>query len=208
MCLSFKSDIFNGLHLAGHDYKIALFLNAAHDANTTAYTTTSEISGTGYTAGGQSLSGRALSTVSSSSLSITGITRSGTTATATAAAAHGLQVGQIVTVSGATQTDYNITATITTVPSTTTFTYEVENSPTTPATGTITYLYKEIILDFTDPVWTSSTITADSAMIYNNTLGGKNAIAILKFPSASSTSGNFTVVLPNPTVGNAVLRLN
>jgi hypothetical protein len=209
MTLSFKKDILDGLHLAGHDYKIALFLNAAHDANTTAYGATSEISGTGYSAGGISLTGRSVTTVSSASLSITGITRSGTTATATTAAAnHGLQVGEIVTVSGATQTDYNITATITSVPALNQFTYEVENAPATPATGTIVYLYKEIIIDFNDPVWASATITADSALIYNNTLGGKNSVAVLKFASSSSTNGNFTVVLPAPTVGVGALRVN
>lgn len=70
------------------------------------------------------------------SVTITGITRSGSTATATVSAADGLKLktGQILTISGATQTDYNITATIT-VASTTTFTYTVANSPTTPATG-------------------------------------------------------------------------
>lgn len=71
-------------------------------------------------------------------LSITSITRSSTTATVTTAAAHGLSTGAKVTIAGAEQADYNISATITVV-DTTTFTYTVANSPTTPATGTLSY---------------------------------------------------------------------
>lgn len=69
-------------------------------------------------------------------LPVTSITRSGTVATATTAQAHGLVTGTKVTVSGAAQTDYNITATVT-VTGATTFTYSVANSPATPATGTL-----------------------------------------------------------------------
>jgi hypothetical protein len=69
---------------------------------------------------------------------VTSITRSGATATLTAAAAHGLANGDSMTVAGAGQTEYNITATITQT-STTAFTYAVAGTPATPATGTITY---------------------------------------------------------------------
>jgi hypothetical protein len=65
---------------------------------------------------------------------ISGITRSSSTATATTSAAHGYAVGDTVVVAGADQTDYNITATILSVPLTTTFTYTVANTPTSPAT--------------------------------------------------------------------------
>ena len=70
------------------------------------------------------------------SLSAT-ITRSGTTATVTTASAHGYATNNWITIAGATQTDYNGTVKIT-VLTTTTFSYTVANSPTTPATGTIT----------------------------------------------------------------------
>lgn len=209
MCLSFKTDLLNGAHLTGHDYKIALFNGASHDALTTAYAATNEVSGAGYTAGGLSLSGRNVVTATSASLTISGITRTGSVATATTAAAnHGLQVGEVVTISGATQSDYNITAVITGVPALNQFTYDVLNAPATPATGSPVYTYNEYVLDFTDPLWSSATITADSALIYNNTLAGKNAIAVLKFASSSSTNGNFTVVLPAPTVGVGLIRLD
>lgn len=67
---------------------------------------------------------------------VSGITRSGTTATVTTTAAHRFKVGDKVVMSGATQTEYNGTMVITTVPTATTFTYEVSGSPATPATGT------------------------------------------------------------------------
>ena len=81
------------------------------------------------------LSAKGTYSIGNESLTISSITRSSTTATATTAQAHNLSTGCSVTVSGATQTDYNITASIT-VTSPTTFTYTVANSPATPATGT------------------------------------------------------------------------
>lgn len=71
------------------------------------------------------------------SVSVSSLTRSGTTATATCAAPHGLATGDTVLVAGAGQADYNVEAVVTVV-SGTVFTYDVANSPTTPATGTIT----------------------------------------------------------------------
>ena len=70
-------------------------------------------------------------------MAITGITRSVQVATATVADASGLVNGQTVTVAGANQAEYNISAVITNVTGTT-FDYTVAGSPTTPATGTIT----------------------------------------------------------------------
>lgn len=70
-------------------------------------------------------------------VSVTSITRVGVTATVVCAAAHGFSTGDSALIAGAAQTDYNIDAVITVV-DTTTFTYTVANSPTTPATGTIT----------------------------------------------------------------------
>ena len=56
------------------------------------------------------------------------------TATATTTAAHGLSVGNTVTLSGATQTEFNGTFSVVSVPSTTSFTFSVPINPTTPAT--------------------------------------------------------------------------
>lgn len=71
------------------------------------------------------------------SLLLSSLTRSGTTATATTATPHRLATGMTVTVSGAVQTAYNVSAMVT-VTGANTFTYQVAGSPATPATGTIT----------------------------------------------------------------------
>lgn len=68
--------------------------------------------------------------------SVSSITRSSSTATVTTAAAHGLVDGDLVRISGATQTEYNVDAYVT-VTGATTFTYTVSGTPATPATGTI-----------------------------------------------------------------------
>lgn len=68
------------------------------------------------------------------SQAITSITRSGNTATVTSTAAHLLTTGDLVSITGAIQTDYNVEAYVT-VTGASTFTYTVANSPATPATG-------------------------------------------------------------------------
>lgn len=65
---------------------------------------------------------------------LTSITQTSNVATATLNA-HGYQVGDRVTISGATQSAYNGVQTITAV-TTNTFNYAVTGSPTSPATGT------------------------------------------------------------------------
>lgn len=69
--------------------------------------------------------------------SVSSVTRSSGTATVTTGSAHGLVTGNWVTMAGAVETDYNGTFQITKTGATT-FTYTVQNSPTSPATGTIT----------------------------------------------------------------------
>lgn len=60
ICNSFKAELLDGTHASGDTYKIALYTSAATlDKTTTAYSSTNEVSGTGYTAGGAVLSGRA-----------------------------------------------------------------------------------------------------------------------------------------------------
>ena len=57
MCTSFKEDLFNKLQdLDSDTIKIALYTSSATiNATTTAYATTNEVSGAGYTAGGVTL---------------------------------------------------------------------------------------------------------------------------------------------------------
>jgi hypothetical protein len=56
-CNTFKTGMMNGtFNFTSGTFYIALYNNTATlDANTTAYTTTGEVSATGYTAGGQAL---------------------------------------------------------------------------------------------------------------------------------------------------------
>ena len=136
MATSFKVQILDGdfdfSSGTAQVFKIALFTSAATlGAATTAYATTNEVSGAGYTAGGNTL------TISANPAS------SGTTA----------------------------------------------------------------FLDFADTTWSSATITARGALIYQS--GGTNpAIAVLDFGSdKTSTAGDFTIVFPAADSSNAILRI-
>jgi len=64
------------------------------------------------------------------------------------------------------------------------------------------------ILDWTtDPNWTSATITARGALIYNSSKSNK-AVAVLDFGGdITSTNGTFTVQLPAATAAAATVRI-
>jgi len=136
MCTSFKKELLDALHnfqLSGGDtFKIALYdNNASFTAATTAYTATDEVTGTGYTAGGNTL----------------------------------------------TRID-----------------------PTSSGTTAFT--------DFADTTWSSSTITARGALIYNDSAAGDPAVVVLDFGSdKTSTNGDFTVVFPTADATNAIIRI-
>ena len=59
VCDSYTKEILEGVHTSADIYKIALFNSgtATLNASTTTYTTTGEVSGQGYTVGGQALTG-------------------------------------------------------------------------------------------------------------------------------------------------------
>ena len=62
-------------------------------------------------------------------------------------------------------------------------------------------------LDFDDITWDSATITANGALIYNETQGNK-AVAVLAFGGdKTSTAGNFTIQFPAATSTTAILRI-
>ena len=62
--------------------------------------------------------------------------------------------------------------------------------------------------DFDDVSWTSSTISASGAIIYNSSVSNK-AIAVLSFGgTVSSSSGTFTLTMPTNNSSNALLRLS
>lgn len=132
MCSSFKQQLLLGEHdMDTNTIKIALYTSAATlGASTTVYTTSDEVVGTGYTAGGNTLTGATVSL-------------SGTTA----------------------------------------------------------------FVDFTDTTWSTATITARGALIYNSSVGNK-AIAVLDFGGdKTSTAGSFTVQFPTNDSTNAIIRI-
>jgi hypothetical protein len=140
VCTSFKAELLEGKHdfnvSGGHTFKIALYTSAASlGAATTAYSTSNEVVGTGYTAGG---------------IALTNIdpTSSGTTA----------------------------------------------------------------FVDFADATWTTATITAAGALIYNTTTDGgsatTNAVAVISFGGdKTSTNGDFVVQFPVADASNAIIRI-
>ena len=135
---SFKKQLLEGAHdfrSGGDTIKIALYTNSASlDASTTAYTTSNEASGTGYSAGGQELTKVAP-------------TSSGTTA----------------------------------------------------------------FIDFADETFSTATITARGALIYNTTpthTYTNPAIVVLDFGTdISAISGDLTIQFPTADASNAILRL-
>ena len=135
MCTSFKQELLEAVHnfknSGGDTFKIALYTSSASlGAGTTAYTTSNEVSGTGYTAGGNTLA-----RVDPSS--------SGTTA----------------------------------------------------------------LTDFANSTWSSSTITARGALIYNDTDSDK-AVAVLDFGADKvSSGGDFTISFPAADASNAIIRI-
>jgi hypothetical protein len=74
-------------------------------------------------------------------------------------------------------------------------------SPTISTSGTTAYV------DFADTSWTSATITARGALIYNSSKSNK-AIAVLDFGSdKTATAGTFTVQMPANTATDALIRI-
>ena len=139
MCTSFKQELLEGKHnflASGHTFKLALFTSSATlGASTTDYSTTNEVSGTGYSAGG-------------SALTSVNPTTSGTTA----------------------------------------------------------------ISDFNDLTFSTATITANGAIIYNTTTGGgsgtTDAVVVLAFGGdKTSTAGDFTIQFPTADASNAITRI-
>ena len=73
-------------------------------------------------------------------------------------------------------------------------------TPTTSGTTALT--------DFADLTFTSATITARGALIYNDSASGDPSVVVLDFGSnKSSTSGDFQIVFPTPDASNAIIRI-
>ena len=64
------------------------------------------------------------------------------------------------------------------------------------------------LTDFADTTWSSATITARGALIYNDSASGDPTVVVLDFGSdKTSTSGDFTVVFPAADASNAIIRI-
>jgi hypothetical protein len=95
-----------------------------------------------------------------------------------------------------------------------TATNEVSNSGTyTAGGGTLTNVTPTTsgttaLTDFADITFTSATITARGALIYNDTATGDPSVIVLDFGSdKSSTSGDFQIVFPTADASNAIIRI-
>jgi len=73
-------------------------------------------------------------------------------------------------------------------------------TPTTSGTTAFT--------DFADLSFTSATITARGALIYNDTAAGDPSVVVLDFGSdKTSTSGTFSIIFPTADASNAIIRI-
>jgi hypothetical protein len=67
------------------------------------------------------------------------------------------------------------------------------------------------LTDFADTTWSSATITANGALIYNSstTAGSANrAVVVLAFGGdKTSTAGDFTITFPAADASNAIIRI-
>lgn len=72
-----------------------------------------------------------------------------------------------------------------------------------PATsGTTAYT------DFADTTWSSSTINARGALIFNDSASGDTSVCALDFGAdKTSTAGDFTIQFPAADASNAIIRI-
>lgn len=91
---------------------------------------------------------------------------------------------------------------------------EVANSGTYAAGGgaltnvTPTSSGTTAFTDFADISFTSATITAYGALIYNDSAVGDPAVCVLDFSGAkTSTNGTFTVIFPTADSTSAIIRI-
>jgi hypothetical protein len=62
-------------------------------------------------------------------------------------------------------------------------------------------------IDFADLTFSTATITARGALIYNST-NGNRAVCVLDFGAdKTSTAGDFTIVFPTADASNAIVRI-
>lgn len=109
---------------------------------------------------------------------------------------------------------YDNSASFTAATTAYTATNEVPNSGSYAAGGgaltnvTPTSTGTTAFTDFADLSFTSATITAYGAMIYNDTAAGNPSVCILDFGGAkTSTAGTFTIIFPTADSSSAIIRI-
>ena len=109
---------------------------------------------------------------------------------------------------------YDNSASFTAATTAYTATNEVANSGTYSAGGgtltnvTPTSTGTTAFTDFADLSFTTATITAYGALIYNDTAAGDPTVCVLDFGGAkTSTAGTFTIVFPAADSTNAIIRI-
>jgi hypothetical protein len=110
---------------------------------------------------------------------------------------------------------YDNSASFTAATTAYTNTNEVANSGTYSAGGgtltnvTPTTSGTTAFTDFADLSFTSATITAFGALIYNDSAAGDPTVCVLDFGGAkTSTAGTFTVIFPAATASDAIIRIS
>ena len=73
-------------------------------------------------------------------------------------------------------------------------------SPTT--SGTTAFV------DFADTTWSSSTITANGCLIYNNTNANRAVVSLAFGSDKSSSNGDFQIVFPTANASDAIIRIS
>lgn len=109
---------------------------------------------------------------------------------------------------------YDNSASFTAATTAYTNTNEVANSGTYSAGGgtltnvTPTTSGTTAFTDFADLSFTSATITAYGALIYNDSAAGDPTVCVLDFGGAkTSTAGTFTIIFPAADASNAIIRI-
>lgn len=86
--------------------------------------------------------------------------------------------------------------------------YTAGGNTLTVTGGTVSTSGTTAYIDFADSEWTSATITARGALIYNATAAGNPAVAVLDFGAdKTATDGTFTVQFPTADAASAIIRV-
>lgn len=138
-------------------------------------------------------------------IAIASLANATTTATVTTAHAHQFKVGDLVTVRGATDANFNVTnVAIATVPSATTFTYTMAG---TPASTTIPGAQSTTVLTDLSKNWTVNEHAGRTVYMYTAAVtAASGSTAAQVFRIASNTANTLTLVATATAPTNGVSR--